>query len=298
MRPLGHPISAALVVALAVTAFAGIGCSPPRVRIRRTLPPIAPVKPDTRIAVEVVPAPSAPSAKEVVERVFSIPQGHFRTKADAQEPLAEHLDRELRAASHLVVSRAEADLIIRATPIAWNYSGPSFAEELLVKRSEQREASGRLKVRIQIVDARARGAPPLYEGVRHGSSDVADDASALSGAARGLARRLVYTLRAREISYAVDLDDDDDRVREGIELCNSNDMKAATRAFKHVIARFPDSAAAHYNLGILAEGRGEYDAAERWLVRAQQLEPKPLYAQGLERVREAQRDAEVLERSQ
>jgi tetratricopeptide (TPR) repeat protein len=145
-----------------------------------------------------------------------------------------------------------------------------------------------------VVHAKSPEAAPIYATTYWSKVEAPDEPLAMAKAADRLADRFVIDLRPSRICNVVEMDDSDPRVETGISLCECGQFEAAHTAFSDLAARAPDSAPVLYDLAVLKESRGEYDAAEALLLRATKIVQKPIYYIALERVRAGRRDAEAL----
>lgn len=280
-----------LAIACAVLAIAS-ACGAPRIRIERTRPAVFQLSRSQPIAVEVQldnPKNGDDVATDVMVAGLRLTQGQVLTKHLAVEPVRSEFASELRKAQYTVASGRDAALELRLVPVDWNYEvkGPD----------EIWAGSGRLVVKLQILDALDPDAPPRYQGTYRatGEARTLGEPEAMTDAARNVAIRFLRDLQPYRVSDVVELDDEDPAAKPGIELCREGDFDAAYTAFADTVAHHPNSAPALYNLGVLAESRGKYDEAEAVLSKATRINAKPIYHQALERVRLARRDSEVLQ---
>jgi tetratricopeptide (TPR) repeat protein len=89
--------------------------------------------------------------------------------------------------------------------------------------------------------------------------------------------------------------DEDEILKPGIELADKGDLDGAKRSWDAVLASHPSHAGAVFNLGVILEVRGEFDAAAQTYKRAIGMQPKELYIQTLERLERRQADLRALE---
>jgi tetratricopeptide (TPR) repeat protein len=111
-----------------------------------------------------------------------------------------------------------------------------------------------------------------------------------------LARRILP--EAYTVHVALD-EDGGELVRQGAELADDDSWAAAVSLWRQALAANPGNAPALYNLGVEQERRGTADnlrQAQSYYSRAFGLDPKRLYAEGMERIAGRIRDAEELAR--
>jgi tetratricopeptide (TPR) repeat protein len=189
-----------------------------------------------------------------------------------------------------MAERPAADLVVRVVPVEWSYTfdqavpGPS--------------GSGRLEISLEVRNARDPNAAPLYRETYWAKAHVnkLGEPEAMLRASQRVAGRFLRDLQPNRISEEVVLDDDDEGVKVGVDLCKENHFDAAYSAFFDAVQRSPSSAPALYDLGVLTEARGDYDQAEELINRAIAIKPKKIYYRALERVHRAHRDADDLQK--
>ncbi len=118
----------------------------------------------------------------------------------------------------------------------------------------------------------------------------------LHGAAREAIDSFISEITPRTVTEKIELDDDEDALEPGIELCKRGQVDAAIRSFQSVLAKNPRSPGANYNLGVLLESRGEYAEAEKLYRKAHSLEQKSLYLDAIDDMRRRIRDEQALQR--
>lgn len=116
-------------------------------------------------------------------------------------------------------------------------------------------------------------------------------ASEMSGT---FASHIVPTRYTKRIEFASDKNPDNQR---GLEFCRSNAWNLAYQAFTEGLARDPNNAALHYNLGILRESDGDYATANAEYQRALSIDPsKKLFQQTYRRLQDSMAEQEVVRR--
>lgn len=277
----------ALTFALLVTAAA---CTP-RIRIDRMQPPRLQLAPNQPVALMVEADGAAPSATNVMDTAIGITRGQILNKWLAVEPVRNELNAELRRNSFSVVDRGSAQWVIRVKPVSWHY------ELRLNDDNTGRVGTGRLDALVEVRPANDPNAAPIFADTYWARSHANDlgEPEAMLRASRRIAQLFVADTFPQRVYANVELDDSDPAVKPGIELCQSGKFEAAYAAFSDVVARSPDSAPALYDLGVLAEAKGNYDEAEAVLLKATKIASKAIYYDAIERVRQARADAQALQ---
>jgi len=282
MHRLGWSLGVVLFVA-------GTGCSTPEIRIERSCPACISLPPNAKIGV-LVTAEDLPGARKtggVIESIIDASTGQFLTRRAAAEPVWRELDRHLRFGVNPVVAPGAADILVRARPTQWSYRGP-------IPPLPGQHGNGHLRVYIEVIHAKTPDAAPIYATTYWSKVEAPDEPLAMAKAADRLVDRFVLDLKPSRICNVVEMDDSDPRVETGITLCKCGQFEAAHTAFSDLAASAPDSAPVLYDLAVLKESRGEYDAAEALLLRATKIAQKPIYYTALTRVRAGRADAEAL----
>lgn len=275
----------ALLLALAALALAG--CKPLRINLRWDQAARIDLPPGSAVAFEVDPGPP-PDGREVTKQVM---EAFFLTRGSREatvEPLKEALAEQLAAAGYRVVSPAEAALVITVRPTRWKFQADP--QQLLIG------GSGRLDAKVEVKDPRTPNAPPVFTESYWATQSVGVEGEpvALRRTAARVVNMILQETQPGTMTAVVVLDESDSVVRTGVELARDNQFKAAYEAFAAAVTSAPDSPAAHYNFGVMAEIQRLYDIAENSVRKAIALEQKPLYFTALERIRQARADAEKL----
>lgn len=90
------------------------------------------------------------------------------------------------------------------------------------------------------------------------------------------------------------LDDSDDAVEYAVERIQVGEFDTAYGLLENVVKQKPNCAAAHYNLGVIEETRGELDKAHARYTEAKRLKSNALYDQGLARVERVRGEMKAL----
>ncbi|MBX5484551.1 MAG: tetratricopeptide repeat protein [Myxococcaceae bacterium] len=280
----------ALAGLFAVLALMAQGCSS-TIRISRTRPPVFQIKDNQKIALQVEADGTAPSAATVMDAAISFGQGQLLNKWLAVEPVRNEFDAQFRNAAYQLVPADQADLIIRVRPVNWSYH--------LESAKSVRSGSGRLDVRLEILDAHNPNGGALYSATYWGSASANNlgEPEAMLRSAQRIAGRFIADLKPYRVWEEVEMDRDEELVKPAIELCEDGQFDAAYQMLSDIVRAHPNSPAALYDLGVLAEARGSYDEAEQLVTQATQYAQKPIYYTALERIRRSRSDAQALQDS-
>src|SRR5262245_38416689 len=236
------------------------GCAPSVIRLTWSRPPLLRLSPGQRVAVEVVKGGK-------VDR--------------AVESLRVELAGQMRNMGFQGVDKvANAEVVVRMAPTAWSYQ-------------QEPAGRGRLDVTVDVLDSRSTTGQVVFHDGYWAAPDSAEqlgESEVMVRAAGLVVERFLEDLRPQQVSSKVEMDDSDPIVGPGLELCRNNQFEAAYLALAQALNKKPNSAAALYDLGVMAEVRGSYEEAEDLLKRATEISPKPIYVAALERVRSARAD--------
>lgn len=111
---------------------------------------------------------------------------------------------------------------------------------------------------------------------RDKTSVLALSQSALEEPVRDFVRELV----PRRIEETLELDDTG-LLKPVVKLAVDGDLAGAEAGFTALVTQNPRLPGAHYDLGVLAEVRGDFDAAEQLYAKAVSLSDRSLYADAL-----------------
>jgi tetratricopeptide (TPR) repeat protein len=262
-------------------------CRPPRITLKWDQAARLAMPPGTAVAFEVDPGPP-PDGKEIAKQVIEAMWLRHNDRLAAVKPLEIALAEQLAAGGYRLVPRAEAAVVIWVRPTGWKVD--------LDPRRLLLAGTGKLNATVEVRDPSTPGQPPVFAEKYWATQAVGPDGHevALRKAAARVVGMLLQETRPGRMSAVVLLDDSDPVTRTGIALCQQNQFRAAYEAFAAAVTQAPQSPAAHYNFGVMAEIQGLYDIAENAVRRATQLESKPLYFTALERIGQARADAEKL----
>src|SRR6185295_1093906 len=146
---------------------------------------------------------------------------------------------------------------------------------------------GRMDIQVDVFDLHGTASQAIFHDAywARNTGDHLGEPEVMVRASGLVITRFLEDLQPQRVSAKVEMDDSDPVVKPGLELCRSNQFEAAYLALSQAVNKKPDSSAALYDLGIMAEVRGSYDEAEDLLRRATTYSQKPIYFTALERVR-------------
>lgn len=282
MKSLPTLPSRSLLVLL--SALVLTSCTP-RIRLEWSRPARFEMPASKRVALDTDLEGVRPTASNVLDAVVGASQGQLLNKWVAIEPLRGELADALRQAGYQVVPKAQADLLLRVKPTAWTFQPGD-------KQAGRPSGQGRLEADVEAFDPKKPREPALFSSGYYANASASNvgELESMAKAAKNLALRFMEDTRPSRVSQSVELDDSDPITKPGVELCKKGRFEGAHEAFSHAVERSPRSAPALYDLAVLTAARGNYDQAEELLLRAAQLEPKPMYYEALERVRNARAD--------
>lgn len=123
--------------------------------------------------------------------------------------------------------------------------------------------------------AQSRTRENTKTGVVDGTTTVE---SMLREAIEDETRGFVEDITPRTISESIELDDSG-VLKAPVKQATDGDLAGAKAAFEALVAKDPNLAGAHYDLGVLAEVNGQFDLARQLYAKAAGLSSKSLYAE-------------------
>jgi hypothetical protein len=273
------PFLFAAVAALLVST----GCAAPTIHLTWSRPPLLPVPITQRVAVDISKDSAAVTPNNAIGAVIGLTKGQVMNKDMSVDALRTELAGQLQNMGYTVVDKSRADVVIRVTPTSWEYQ---------LQPGSLTSGRGRLDITVDVFDLHnPAGQAIFHDGYwARDSGERLGEPEVMVRAAGRVITRFLDDMRPQRISAKVEMDDSDPVVGPGLELCKSNQFEAAYLALSQAVNKKPDSSAALYDLGIMAEVRGSYEEAEDLLKRATALSSKPIYFTALERVRTARVD--------
>lgn len=276
------PVRTSLVLVLLA---ASAGCAAPVIHLTWSRPPLLRVTASQSVAVEVAKDGKTVTPNAAIGTAIGITRGQVMNKDMAVEALRAELVGQLQNMGFAVADRSRADVVIRMMPTAWKYQLEPSVKSLTAGR-------GRLDIAVDVLDLHGTAGQVIFHD-EYWASDHAEhlgEPEVMVRASGRVVTRFLEDMRPQRVSAKVEMDDSDPIVGPGLELCRKNQFEAAYLALAQALNKKPDSSAALYDLGVMAEIRGSYDEAEDLLKRATNISPKPIYYTALERVRAARAD--------
>jgi len=280
-----------LVLSAVATLMFTTGCAgAPVIRLTWSRPPLVPIRITQKVGLDVgkgsASATVTPNA--AIGTIIGLTQGQVMNKDMSLEALRIELKGQLENMGFTVVDRSEAEVIVKVVPTAWQYQ---------LQPGTLTSGRGRLDIQVDVLDLHgAAGQNLFHDGYwARASGDHLGEPEVMVRAAGLVITRFLDDLRPQQVSSKVEMDDSDPVVAPGLELCRTDQFEAAYLALAQAVNKKPDSSAALYDLGVMAEVRGSYEEAEELLRRATTYSQKPMYFTALERVRSAKADVSGLQ---
>ena len=200
-----------------------------------------------------------------------------------------------------------ADVYIAAEVSRWQYSERELVEDSTqngVKiRKLYRVPQGRVGINFQVVHGANGKLVVMQEYFRDFEAQKYDpytgkrpyEADVIRSAAAEAVDHFLNDITPATVTDKIVLDNDEDTLKPGIELCKNGALDAAMASFQEVLKTNPNSPGATYNIGVLLEARGEYQQAEDAYRKASGLKKKSLYEDALEEMHRRVADEQSLQ---
>lgn len=127
-------------------------------------------------------------------------------------------------------------------------------------------------------DGKTYTAEKEYVGKYQSSDRNTSEDTAIDAAAGDAVRRLLADITPREVTRKVRLDDDEEAMKPFIETAQAGNIAQAITDLKAYRESNPNSSAAAYNLAVLTDASGDYDAALALYDQAMSLGNKDFYS--------------------
>lgn len=161
---------------------------------------------------------------------------------------------------------------------------------------------GKARISFQVVrrdgqvivmdDYSGRSSAPSFDATKRRAYSRGD---LLENAVRSAVDSFMWDVTPRQVVEKIELDESLDALKPGVKAASEGDLRGAESSWNAVLSGDPNNAGAIYNLGVLQETRGDFDAASASYRRASQLSPKPLYRAALENLERRLREAQSLQ---
>jgi len=272
-----------LLLTAVATLLVTTGCAgAPVIHLTWSRPPLLPITTAQKVALDVPKGATAVTPNAAMGAVLGLTQGQVMNKDMSVDALRAELKGQLQNMGFAVVDKSQADVVIKVVPTAWEYHLQALTS-----------GRGRLDIQVDVFDLHGTAGQAIFHD-GYWARDAGDhlgEPEVMVRAAGRVVTRFLEDLRPQQVSAKVEMDDSDPVVGPGLDLCRSNQFEAAYLALSQAVNQKPNSSAALYDLGIMAEVRGSYDEAEDLLRRATTYSQKSFYFTALERVRAAKVDA-------
>lgn len=268
---------------IAAVLFVAVGtaCGPSMI-VQRRLPSPIDVGPARRIAVEVVVGKRDTSTLGLIHGLAGIVTGE---SADVRVPVAElqaQLVQRLNETQHFTVTPVDSSELLFQLVVThwwtqqWDKSATASLETQL--RVIRPKANGE---QVAVRDYAVSSELALEPG--HGLDALSS--ALLADAVGTTVGRVAYDFAPTNDERRVFLDDSSPEVQPAVVLMEKGVLKEARAVLEDVLRASPDSAPAHFNLGVLDENESNFPAAEEHFRRAEALHPRHLYRDALRRVK-------------
>jgi hypothetical protein len=296
-----------VLMTLAVALFLG-GCSP-GIYITRYRPSRVNLGATRKVAVLNVVGPPESMGVVMTELSQQMVRGAYFQVFDAMPQrmsfvilpgavLVQNIDT--------VRTAVPADVYLTAAVTDWTYRERQQVEEKVENGTKvkhlYRTPEGRVAIQFQVV--RAADGRIVTSQEYHGSFDGSryeppgQSPPLQSGIVREACERAVDSflddITPATVTDKIVLDDEDEDLKPGVQLCKNGALDAAMAAFEDLLKKKPGSAGATYNLGVLYEAKGEYQKAEELYRKAYSMRPKSLYNDALQEMHERMNDEQRL----
>lgn len=200
--------------------------------------------------------------------------------------LEQEFKTRLVQARFQTTDKNSAQYAVRLTPTYWAYNASGRMGL---------DGTGKLDVRVTVVDLRNASAPPLYDDTiwgRAGSRGLGEVES-MARCADAIAGEFLTLFSPSTGFGRFELDDEDPAVEQGIDLARDGLMDGAYDAFFAAVRANPQSAPALYDFAVMSGVKGNLDEAERLMTEATRFQQKKLYYRALEIVRGARQERDA-----
>ncbi len=207
-------------------------------------------------------------------------------KGAALPTLEQEFKTRLTQARFQPAAKDRAQYAVRLTPTHWAYNSSGRMGL---------DGTGKLDVRVTVVDLRNASAPPLYDDTiwgRAGSRGLGEPESMIR-CSEAIAGEFLNLFSPSTGSGRFELDDEDPAVEQGIELARDGLIDGAYDSFFAAVRANPQSAPALYDFAVMTGAKGNLDEAERLMTEATRFQQKKLYYRALEIVRGARQERDA-----
>lgn len=286
-----------------------IGCTP-RVAIQRLKPAPHSLGAAQNLAVDVIGDVAPPSTLgDAIGTILNASEGQMLPAGTSAAAVRREVGLHLNGRPFSQVGKEAADLVLEIRPTSWFYRLEDLHKNVSENGKEidksWKAAVAALDIQVQILkkDGRRvqfltyRGTVKQPSDLPHQPTNPPNEWEAQNAAAVYAVNALFRDIVPVWIEEDVQMDDEGNEVKRGIQLTKDREIQAAMDEFAKVIQQNPSSAAARYNLGVLFETRGDLDRADSLFREALNIKSKSLYSDALYRTAQVRRDITELQRS-
>jgi tetratricopeptide (TPR) repeat protein len=300
-----------LVAKMLVITLLGtiIGCAS-RVAIPRLKPAPHSLGAAQNLAIDVIGDVAPPSTLgDAIGRILDASEGQMLPAGTSAGAVRREVGLHLNGRPFSQVDKEAADLVLEIRSTSWLYRLEELHQNVTENGKEVdkswRAAVAALDIQVQIFKKDGRRVQVLtYRGTVKQPSDLPsrptnppNEWEAQNAAAVYAVNALFRDITPIWVEDDVQMDDEGNDVKRGIQLTKDREIQAAIDEFAKVIQQNPSSAAARYNLGVLFETRGDLDRADALFREALNIKSKSLYSEALERTAQVRRDLTEFQRS-
>ena len=299
-------VSKTLVITVLGTA---IGCVP-HVAIPHLKPAPHSLGAAQNLAIDVIGDVAPPSTLgDAIGTILNATEGQMLPPGTAADAVRREVGLRLNGRPFSQVGKETADLMLEIRPTSWLYRHEELHKSVTESGKEVdkswKAAVAALDIQVEIFKKDGRRVQVLtYRGTVRQPADLPNLPTNPPNEWEAQNATAVYAVTAlfRDITPVwveedVQMDDEGDDVKRGIQLTKDREIQAAMDEFAKVIEQKPSSAPARYNLGVLFETRGNLDRADALFREALNIKGKSLYSGALERTAQARHDLTELQRS-
>ena len=295
-----------VVITLLGTA---LGCTP-HVSIPRLKPAPHSLGSAQNLAVDVMGDVAPPTTVgDAIGTILNATEGQMLPPGTAAEAVRREVGIRLNGRPFSQVGKETADLVLEIRPNSWSYRHEELHKSVTENGKEVDKswmaAVATLDIQVEIFKKDGRRVQVLtYRGTFRQPADLPysptnppSEWEAQNAAAVYAVTALFRHITPIWVEEDVQMDDEGDDVKRGIQLTKDREIHAAMDEFTRVIRQKPASAPARYNLGVLFETRGDLDRADALFREALNIKSKSLYSGALERTAQVRHDMSELQRS-
>lgn len=325
----GRKVLCCAIAALAMTLS---GCVAPKAQVAVSVPANTDISHARRLAVLPFDGPGAKELQSAVETAlinarnggqpyFTVVSREQLNRVLREQDLGTSVRFDERTAA-AIGKLVGAEALVTGIVSAFDTSDRRFSQQWTVysaggdKDGRKVTASclereGRVVATIKIIEVESAmmiAAKPLTAvgssedcAERRSGLKITDKNVMLNGLSHQVAAGLMAEVTPRRLYQAMELRDEDDggggkevseRLKRGILYAENGSWEMAREEWEDAVRLNPNSAAAHYNLGVAHEAHGKLEKARNSYRTAARLQPDELYIRASMAIEERLRDAD------